>query len=79
MKYLIIKLTDLDKVDFSQILQTNEDTILPSKDNLYTIIKWVGEDPDFLNLLTDSIGPFTKDIIIDEMKKLNWFNEEDNE
>jgi hypothetical protein len=45
--YAIIKITDLDLIDFSQIDETSANTIRKSLDNTKFVIKW-NEEPTFI-------------------------------
>lgn len=47
--YGIIAITDIDKVDFSQVDQTSADTVRKSLDGLKFVLKWYhGEEPTFI-------------------------------
>jgi len=47
--YGIIEITDLDKVDFSQVDQTSADTVRRSLDGSKFVLKWYhGEEPTFI-------------------------------
>jgi hypothetical protein len=45
--YAIININDLDKVDFSQVIQTNADTVRKSLDESKFVLKW-NETPQFI-------------------------------
>jgi len=45
--YAIISINDLDNVDFSQVIETNEDTIRLSLDGLKFVLKW-NDTPEFI-------------------------------
>ena len=62
--YLIMQSSELDKVDFSQVLETSADTVRKSVDTTKTFIKWDGETtPACVSNLTGTEGPYTKDQI----------------
>ena len=46
-KYLIIPVSEVSKVDFSQVCETSEATLRKSVDETKTFIKWDGDDPSF--------------------------------
>ena len=62
--YLIMQSSELDKVDFSQVLETSASTVRKSLDTTKTFIKWDGETtPACVSNLTGTEGPYTKDQI----------------
>jgi hypothetical protein len=48
MNYVIINSSDLDTVDFDQILETSSDTLSYSLDGTKTFVKFDGDTPSFL-------------------------------
>ena len=46
--FLIIPVSELSKVDFTQVLETSPDTVRRSVDGTKTFIKWEGVEPTFL-------------------------------
>ena len=42
--WVIIPVTELDKVDFSQVCETSIDTVRKSVDGTQTFVKWDGDD-----------------------------------
>ena len=71
MKYLISLLEDIEKVDFSQIVEEREHLRL-SVDNSKFIIKWEGEDPTFISDLLQPEGPYTLGEIFDILSTEEW-------
>ena len=47
--YVIINAADVPQVDFSEVLETSEDTVRRSVDHTKTFVKFVGEAPSFLD------------------------------
>ena len=47
--YVIINAADVPQVDFSEVLETSEDTLRWSVDHTKTFVKFVGETPSFLD------------------------------
>jgi len=71
--YLIIQSSELDKVDFSQVLETSASTVRKSVDSTKTFIKWNGDiTPSFVSNLTGTEGPYTKDEIKTVLKTDAW-------
>jgi hypothetical protein len=50
-KYIIFNLSEVDKIDFNLISITSIDTIRKSLDGTKGIIKWDGDEPEFLTTL----------------------------
>jgi|TARA_R100000455_G_C6262584_1_gene117870 hypothetical protein len=76
--YLIIQSSELDKINFSQILETSADTLRKSVDNTKTFIKWDGDTPpDCVSNLTGTEGPYTKDQIRTILNTDVWTSEEE--
>ena len=48
-KYVIIEKEHVDSIDFKHVLETSESTLRYSIDGTKTIIKFIGEVPDFLD------------------------------
>ena len=48
MIYVIYNIADITNVDFSQVYQTNENTLRLSVDETKTVLKFTGDTPDFL-------------------------------
>ena len=57
--YLVIKTSELEAVDFSQVLETSTNTVRRSLDGTKTFIKWEGDQPAFVSNLTGTEGPYT--------------------
>lgn len=70
--YLIIQITDLDKIDFNQVLETSLDTLRKSANNTKTFIKWQDDTPDFVDSLSDIEGPYTHDEILQILQTEEW-------
>ena len=54
-EYLIFPVSELNKVDFSQVLETSADTVRKSVDETKTFVKWNGDTPAFVATMTGSI------------------------
>jgi hypothetical protein len=50
--YIIINTSDLDSVDFSQVLQTSSSTTRKSNSGLLTVLKYTGNEPSSLVSIT---------------------------
>jgi hypothetical protein len=54
-KYTIQQTSELNKVDFTQILQDSEETLRYNFDKSLFIISWIGETPEFHNTMTNNL------------------------
>ncbi len=71
--YLIIQSSELDKVNFTQVLESSIDTVKKSVDTTKTFIKWEGDTiPSFVNNLTGTEGPYTENEIITILRTDAW-------
>ena len=73
--YLIIQTSELDKVDFSQVLETSASTVRKSLDETKTFIKWDGDTPSFVSNLTSTEGPYTNNEIRTILDTDAWVSE----
>jgi len=48
-KYVIIEKSYVDSIDFQHVIETSESTLRYNLDGTKTIIKFIGEVPDFLD------------------------------
>lgn len=57
---MIFNVSELSSVDFTQVLETSQDTIRKSIDETKTFLKWEGDVvPSSINSLTTKEGPYT--------------------
>jgi hypothetical protein len=71
-KYLIFPTSQLDKVDFNQVLETSEETVRKSVDQTKTFVKWDGSDPTFISELTDTEGPYNHEQMLNILSTEEW-------
>lgn len=75
MNYVIFDISEKDKVNYSEVLQTSADTLRVSSDNK-AILKWIGETPSSVLLLTTKSNIMTEQEIRIELENENWNPEE---
>ena len=71
--FLIFNVSEINKVDFNDILETSSTTLRKSVNGTKTLIKW--EDPDtpaFVATMTTKEGPYTYDEILVIMATPEW-------
>lgn len=70
--FLIFPVTELSKVDFSQVLETSEETVRRSVDGTKTFVKWDGEQPAFVADIVGAEGPYTYEEILVILAGPEW-------
>ena len=71
-KFMIFNVSELNQIDFTQVLETSLDTVRKSIDNAKTFVKWDGVIPDSVNNLTTKEGPYTYDEILTILSTTEW-------
>ena len=74
--FMIFNVSELDSVDFTQVLETSKDTVRKSIDETKTFVKWDGETiPSSVDSLTTKEGPYTYNEILTILSTREWTNE----
>lgn len=71
-QYIIFSVTELDKVDFTQICETSVDTLRKSIDETKTFVKWDSEQPEFVSTLETIEGPYTHGEMLAILETPEW-------
>lgn len=71
-QYVIFNVSELDSIDFSQVLETSADTVRRSVDGTLTFVKWEGEVPSSVAALTTKGNYLTHSEILAEMNTEAW-------
>jgi len=71
-KFMIFSVTELDQIDFTQVLETSADTIRKSVDETKTFVKWDNAMPDCVANLTTKEGPYTYEEILVILATPEW-------
>lgn len=71
-QYLIFQTSQLDKIDFTQVLETSQETVRKSVDGTKTFIKWEDTPPTFISQLTKTEGPYTHEEILNILTTEEW-------
>jgi hypothetical protein len=71
-EFMIFNVSDLNEIDFTQVLETSEDTVRKSVDQTKTFVKWDGAMPECVNNLTTKEGPYTYDEILTILATPEW-------
>lgn len=70
--YMIFNVSELNSIDFSQVLETSVDTVRKSNSQTKTFVKWEGETPSSVQSLTTKEGPYTHEEISQILETPEW-------
>ena len=70
--FAIFSLTEIEKIDFSQVLETSAETLRVSTDGTKSFIKWDGEAPEFVSTLETLEGPYTYEEMVSILGGEEW-------
>ena len=74
--FMIFNVSELDSVDFTQVLETSKDTVRKSIDETKTFVKWEDDNtPTSVDSLTTKEGPYTYNEILTILSTPEWTNE----
>ena len=72
-EFIIFPVSELNKIDFDQVLETSSDTVRKSVDKTKTFVKWNGPvAPSCISTLTGTEGPYTYDEILTILATPEW-------
>lgn len=77
--YMIIDATEVDTIDFDQVLETSAETLRFSADGTKTFFKYEGTAPDFVEQLQTNQGPYTHAEILSILATEEWTPESSEE
>ena len=75
--YMIFNVSELETIDFNQVLETSIDTVRKSTNQTKTFVKWNSEDgtiPSSVEALTTKEGPYTYEEILAILATEEWTN-----
>ena len=71
--FMILSVTELPNIDFTQVKETSIDTVRKSVDGTKTFVKWDGEEiPSSVATLETKEGPYTYEEIIVILATEEW-------
>jgi hypothetical protein len=71
-EFMIFNVSELNQIDFTQVLETSIDTVRKSVNQTKTFVKWDGAMPECVNNLTTKEGPYTYDEILTILATPEW-------
>lgn len=76
-QFMIFNVSELNLIDFTQVLETSINTVRRSFDGTKTFVKWDGNTiPSSVVNLTTKEGPYTYDKILTILNSPEWTNNE---
>ena len=73
--YMIFNVSEIDTIDFSQVLQSSAETLRHSVDGTKTFVKWDGAIPSSVEALTTKEGPYSHNEMLTLMRSMEWHKE----
>ena len=70
--FAIFSLTEIEKIDFSQVLETSAETLRKSVDETRSFVKWDGDQPEFVETLETLEGPYSYTEILEILSTPEW-------
>ena len=72
-EFMIFDRTELPNVNFSEVMETSEETVRKSVDGTKTFVKWDGDTvPPSVEALATKQGPYTYDQMLDILATPEW-------
>lgn len=71
-KYIIVDISELDKINFDEVLETSSETIRRSYDKQKFIVKWKGDNPLFLDNLETKSQTYSNSEILEILSTEEW-------
>ena len=70
--YVIFNCSELDKIDFNQVMETSADTVRKSVDQTETFIKYEGDMPSSVSALTTKSQEYSHNEILIILSTPEW-------
>jgi hypothetical protein len=70
--FAIFSLTEIEKIEFAQVLETSAETLRVSTDGTKSFIKWDGEQPEFVETLETLEGLYTYSEMLEILSGEEW-------
>jgi hypothetical protein len=72
INYIILDYSEINKVNFDEILITSIDTLRLNNDGTKTFIKWIGEEPIFVSELVSKSIIYNNEEILEILNQPEW-------
>jgi hypothetical protein len=75
-QFMIFNVSELSQINFDEVLETSEETVIKSVDLTKTLVKWEGTTiPTSVDSLTTKEGPYTYEQITTILTTPEWYVE----
>jgi hypothetical protein len=71
-RYMIFPFSQINLIDFNEVFETSAETLRLSVDETKTFVKWDGDTPQCISLLTNTEGPYTHEEILVILSTPEW-------
>ena len=71
-QYAIFNTSELNNIDFNQVLETSAETVRRSIDETKTFVKWNGDIPECIENIVNKTGPYTHDEMLEILSTEEW-------
>lgn len=71
-QYVIFNVSELDQIDFTQVLETSAETVRRSIDGIKTFVKWEGSVPACVESLTTKGNYLTHSEMLEVVNTEEW-------
>lgn len=72
LKYYIFDLSEVDKINFDQVIELNKNNLRLSTNGTKSFFKFFGDSPEFLSTMTSLQGPLTHSEIKTILRGSDW-------
>jgi len=69
---MIFNLSEVDNINFDEVIETSKETLSKSVDNTKTFVKWNGNIPLSVQSLVTKEGPYTYEEILSILSTSEW-------
>lgn len=71
-KYVVVFVSEIDQIDFTQVMETSAETVRRSIDGNLTFVKYEGEMPSSVAALTNKSEEFTHEQFLIILSGPDW-------
>jgi hypothetical protein len=75
-EFMIFNVSELNTINFNEVLETSEDTVRKSTDQTKTFVKWEGITPECVANLTTKEGPYTYEEFLIILATPEWASQQ---
>lgn len=77
-KFMIFNISELNQINFNEVLETSQETIRKSIDETKTFVKWDGSMPQCVFDLTTKEGPYTYNEMLNILLSPEWKDDKED-